>query len=67
MQQPGFRPGGGPPGLGPGGGGPGFNAGSLIQPIILVSLLASGALGWIFNGVLFILAIPLIVGPLVSW
>jgi hypothetical protein len=67
MQQPGFRPGGGPPGLGPGGGGPGFNAGSLIQPIILVSLLASGALGWIFNGVLFILAIPLVVGPIVSW
>ena len=66
MQQPGFRPGGGPPGLGPGGG-PGFNLGSLVQPIILLSLIASGALGWIFNGILFLAAVPLVVGPIVSW
>ena len=59
--------GGGPYGGGPLGGGGGFDPSSLIGPVILVSLIASGALGWIFNGILFLSLIPLIAGPLVSW
>ena len=50
-----------------GGGGPGFNPNSLVGPIIFASLVASGALGWLFNGILFISLIPLFLGPLVSW
>lgn len=51
--------------LGPGGGG--FDPRSLVGPVVLVSLFASGAIGWIFNGILFLAFIPLIAGPLVSW
>ena len=50
-----------------GGGGPGFNPSDLIGPIILVSLFASGALGWLFNGILFLTLLPLVLGPLISW
>ena len=49
------------------GGGPGFDPRSLIGPVIFLSLLASGALGWIFNGLLFLSVLPLFVGPLFSW
>jgi hypothetical protein len=50
-----------------GGGGGNFDARELIGPIIFFSLLSSGALGWLFNGFLIISALPLILGPLVSW
>lgn len=56
----------GGPGL-PRGGGPGFNPQSLVGPILFASLIASGALGWIFNGLLFLSLVPLVAGPLVSW
>jgi len=48
-----------------GGGGGGLS--SLVGPIIFVSLVASGALGWLFNGLLFLSLVPLVVGPLISW
>ena len=41
------------------GGGGGFDPRSLVGPVIFVSLVASGALGWIFNGILFLSIIPL--------
>jgi len=50
-----------------GGGGGGFDPRSLITPLVLGALIASGALGWLFNGLLFLALVPLIVGPLVSW
>jgi hypothetical protein len=53
--------------IGPGGFGGGFRPGDLVLPVIFVSLVASGALGWIFNGLLFLSLIPLIGGPLFSW
>ena len=62
--------GGPPPGFGgppPLGGGGGFNPRSLIGPVVFASLIASGALGWIFNGILFLTLIPLVAGPLFSW
>jgi len=49
------------------GGGGGFDPRSLITPLVLGALIASGALGWLFNGLLFLALVPLIVGPLVSW
>ena len=61
------RLGGGGFGSGPMGGGGGFDPSSLIGPVVLVSLIASGALGWIFNGILFLSLVPLVAGPLVSW
>ena len=49
------------------GGGGGFDPRSLVGPVVFVSLIASGALGWIFNGILFLSVIPLFAGPLVNW
>ena len=54
----------GPPGLPPRGG---FDPRELVGPIIFISLIASGALGWLFNGLLFLSLIPLVAGPLFSW
>ena len=49
-------------------GGGGFDPRSLVTPLVLVGLLASGALGWIFNGIFFFaFVLPLVVAPLVSW
>ena len=50
------------------GGGGGLDPRELITPAILLGLLASGALGWIFQGLfVFLFVVPLIVGPLISW
>ena len=49
------------------GGGGGFDFRGLVGPIVFGSLLASGALGWIFNGLLFLSFLPLVLGPLYSW
>lgn len=49
------------------GGGGGFNPRELVGPIIFASLIASGALGWLFNGLLFLSLVPLVVGPIFSW
>ena len=35
-------------------GGGGFDPRDLVGPVVLLSLVASGALGWIFNGLLFL-------------
>ena len=50
-----------------GGGPPGFNPRDLIGPVVLFSLFASGALGWIFNGIIFLTLLPLVLGPIFSW
>ena len=60
---PALRLGGG----GFGGGGGGFDPRSLVGPVVFASLLASGALGWLFNGILFLTLLPLIAGPIFSW
>ena len=49
------------------GGGGGFNPRDLVGPVIFASLIASGALGWLFNGILFLTLLPLIAGPIFSW
>ena len=54
--------------LGGGGfGGGGFDPRSLVGPVVFASLIASGALGWIFNGILFLTLLPLVAGPVVQW
>ena len=50
-----------------GSGGGNFDPRSLVGPVIFASLIASGALGWLFNGLLFLSVLPLVVGPLFSW
>ena len=64
------RMGGGGFPRGPGGGGfggGGFDPRDLIGPVVFASLIASGALGWIFNGILFLSLLPLVAGPIFSW
>lgn len=52
-------------------GGPGFDPRSLIFPAVLLVLLATGTLGFVFNLLngffLFLFVAPLIAGPLFNW
>jgi len=48
--------------------GPGFDPRSLVGPTVLILLVASGALSWLFQG-FFILffVVPLVAAPALSW
>ena len=50
------------------GGGGGIDPRSFITPLVLVGLIFSGVLGWIFNGIFFLVfVVPLVAAPLLSW
>lgn len=58
--------------MGPGGGGPGFDWASLLPPIFLGYLFASGAAWWLFSGLfnfffLFAVVLPAVVVPIAQW
>jgi hypothetical protein len=56
--------------LPPGGGGQ-FDPKSLVGPAVLIFLIASGALGWIFNFLngffLLLFVVPLVATPIANW
>lgn len=58
--------------MGPGGGGPGFDWASLLPPLFLGYLFASGAAWWLFSGLfnfffLFAVVLPAVVVPIAQW
>jgi hypothetical protein len=54
--------------LGGGGFGGDFDPRELIPPLVFGALLASGILGWLFQGLfIFLFVVPLVAAPLINW